>query len=786
MRFKNILFAIALSLGSLLGVNAQQYQSQTAPLYATNAKYANGVSPGYAPTAGSGLTLNLSGGTVNCNSTIVEYSGGTLTCSANNSTNYVYLNTSSSCVPAYNTSGFTSVEIPLAKVITSSGVITSIDDVRSPFSSAIGASSGTDVNLNSGSTVGTLGINGYMPQVCVDTSGSDTAQVCNTAITFTPQAGNCIVYQAGLRNSTNSLSVNVNGLGNKDIAIAGDSTWPGDGGGNGWTTFLPFFYFPQTPVTMCYDGVNWNVSGTGILPGGYLPGFQITTTQSALTVNITGGWANCNGTQTNVSPSGIVTLLADSTNYIYLDTSSSCAISSNTSGFSSNIPLYVITTNLGIILITDERTMFGNNGLNYPAAGVPCSTGSAWCSSYTVGIGPNDLVQLNGSSQLPAVSGALLTNLPFESLSTIGSSGAATLIGGVLNIPNYSSGSGSGNIPSNAIFVFTGTSMNFDDSHVLSTAVTITGWTTSTGVTTVTNSGTNNFSAGQWVDMVAATSWPVNGTYNSGTGTRIFQVLSSGLSSTQFEINTSGISAGSCASTCGSAYSASAYLPYATTASVGMPTAAPTNTYAYCSVTDPSGHACTLYGIATNYTNMLHSISPVVTGIPGYLIINGPNNDLGLNYTLTNIETYYQTIFADAHTDGWTVMVGSPTGANINQSGANNFSAYQSAIDEWLRGQGKTTVQAATPGSSQYWDLWTDVGNQLWDGSNTDIIASNTGLGPDGAKMAALTIATDLENGNGRPLPRRVGDWWTQPVGAGSTGNTSYVHLFHRYLPPVR
>ncbi len=51
-------------------------------------------------------------------------------------------------------------------------------------------------------------------------------------------------------------------------------------------------------------------------------------------------------------------------------------------------------------------------GISYPGAGVPNSTGSAWGTSYTVGTSANNLVQLNSSGQLPAVSGALLTNLP--------------------------------------------------------------------------------------------------------------------------------------------------------------------------------------------------------------------------------------------------------------------------------------------------------------------------------------------------------------------------------------
>lgn len=49
----------------------------------------------------------------------------------------------------------------------------------------------------------------------------------------------------------------------------------------------------------------------------------------------------------------------------------------------------------------------------YPsAAGVANWGGSAWGTSYTVGTAANNLVQLNASAQLPAVSGALLTNIP--------------------------------------------------------------------------------------------------------------------------------------------------------------------------------------------------------------------------------------------------------------------------------------------------------------------------------------------------------------------------------------
>ena len=51
----------------------------------------------------------------------------------------------------------------------------------------------------------------------------------------------------------------------------------------------------------------------------------------------------------------------------------------------------------------------------YPAVGIANSTGTAWGTSYTVGTGANNLVELNGSSQLPAVDGSLLTNVPSPS-----------------------------------------------------------------------------------------------------------------------------------------------------------------------------------------------------------------------------------------------------------------------------------------------------------------------------------------------------------------------------------
>jgi hypothetical protein len=58
----------------------------------------------------------------------------------------------------------------------------------------------------------------------------------------------------------------------------------------------------------------------------------------------------------------------------------------------------------------------GAGGMVYPGAGVANSTGSAWGTSYTVGTGANNLLQLNASSQLPAVNASLLTSLNASNL----------------------------------------------------------------------------------------------------------------------------------------------------------------------------------------------------------------------------------------------------------------------------------------------------------------------------------------------------------------------------------
>ena len=148
--FKHII-GIALILASFCTYAQQPQATNGQPLYAVNAKYTNGVAPGYMPLAGplstpasGALTITLGGGTANCGS-IVQYPGyptsPALTLAAN-TTNYIYLDTTNSCIPTVSQSVFTGSQIPIAKVVTNgSGIATNgITDVRTIFNWIHGSS----------------------------------------------------------------------------------------------------------------------------------------------------------------------------------------------------------------------------------------------------------------------------------------------------------------------------------------------------------------------------------------------------------------------------------------------------------------------------------------------------------------------------------------------------------------------------------------------------------------------------------------------------------------------
>ena len=318
--------------------------------------------------------------------------------------------------------------------------------------------------------------------------------------------------------------------------------------------------------------------------------------------------------------------------------------------------------------------------------------------------------------------------------------------------PGGSSGasSRSGVVPTNANLVFTGISVNDDDPHVIEpTAIAISGYTCASSVCMVTTLANHGFVVGQWISMRAAPDFaPFNAampTYEGlGTGYTLFQ-LASVPSSTRFTFAYTAASP-ICSSSCGSAYDASYNYPYAVwraLGKVGNPI-----------VALPS--SVTIVGLATYYSSLFHSISPAVTGLPGYLIINNHINDVQLGTSASTIENAYTAIFETAHTDGWIVVIGSSNALSNGQVFQSSIYVNQIEVDNWLKEQGKT---ASTASTGNYWDLFVDVGAVLNDATDANLIASNNGFGPAGAYLAAARTAQVLYLNQSSPFTRMPLYW---------------------------
>jgi hypothetical protein len=152
------------------------------------------------------------------------------------------------------------------------------------------SSGGSNVSINGGSTLANVNLNGTTPAAetgytnakfqvsgssvsvetanptahttaatltCADTSGSGTAQSCNTSPSFTPVAGDSIIYTTTTANTGTGLTINVNSLGAKSVA-----KWQGT------TTLAANDLLANKQVLLTYDGTNWEAATIGNAPSG--------------------------------------------------------------------------------------------------------------------------------------------------------------------------------------------------------------------------------------------------------------------------------------------------------------------------------------------------------------------------------------------------------------------------------------------------------------------------------------------------------------------------------------
>lgn len=138
--------------GLILAQQPQVTEPNPQSLQGINAKWSNGVAPGYyarcSPTScSSTLTLSVGAGTCfDTSGTRHTYAGGTLTMTGS-STNYVYL-TASSCALTQNTTGYPVTGACPLVTVTATTTITAVTDDRTWFGGACAAGSSSGGGAN--------------------------------------------------------------------------------------------------------------------------------------------------------------------------------------------------------------------------------------------------------------------------------------------------------------------------------------------------------------------------------------------------------------------------------------------------------------------------------------------------------------------------------------------------------------------------------------------------------------------------------------------------------------
>lgn len=278
--------------------------------------------------------------------------------------------------------------------------------------------------------------------------------------------------------------------------------------------------------------------------------------------------------------------------------------------------------------------------------------------------------------------------------------------------------------PANTQIVFTGSSWNGDDAHIYGTLFTAGAWSCDGTTCTVNTTTPHGASTGDYFSVQSMSGWWVAASpyANWTSGIDLFQITVT--SPTQFTFPyTLNIGSGSG----GSVESANYFLPFRIAHKPFY--------NGHGVVTLKTAVGSTMAGLDTNFATVIGN----ATTSPAYLAISGGwDDDIANCNSAATIEGHLQSIFAKAHTAGYTVMVDFVAPLQFNTATIACPTAYNIwfAVDKWIRGQGKTNANVA---SGQYWDIPVGAGDALRDAANQNLVYNgNFGIpSPGGIEIQA-------------------------------------------------
>jgi hypothetical protein len=410
----------------------------------------------------------------------------------------------------------------------------------------------------------------------------------------------------------------------------------------------------------------------------------------------------------------------------------------------------------------------------------PCVNGNTWldvlthvqmvCNggTYTPG---NTVIQVNGSP-LATPSPANFEN---SSMATISNPSAG-------NIQIAVTGGGGGIVPPNpttTTYAVIGDSRNL--SSTSSVAVSLAATAVNCNGTVCVVTAANTLAPNDWIGIESTFS----PTFLQGNNPYFFHVLATGLSSTQFEFS---YTANTGTGTGGMVEYASYLWPLLM---ANQPYFLGHGTVLNFNPTSGEAVADTI----TFYPLSIHPISPAVVGNKGFLFIQVGYEDFITTNScntsaLPSIEANFQTLWTDAHADGWQIVeVTNPANSHANDGGACNDNSFTDIFQQfnlWLKAQAPSEVSHA---NGEYWDylvdaaaminnatvkandpLWTQAGNppHFTDQANENIATlANATL----ISGASLQLRGGCANGDGCPTDYQT-NWWN-PVGA--TGEVQLI-----------